>query len=207
LPELIEVVEGCRGFGLDVLVVNDGSGEDVNKICESIGVYCLDLGRNFGKGYALKEGFKWGLERDYEIFITLDGDGQHNPKHIPEFLKLSESFDIVIGSRRKSIKKMEFKRWLSNRITSSFISVMTGRRIEDSQSGYRMIKAEVLKRVNLKRNRYDAESELLVKAVWMGFKVGFVPIDVIRSEKSFIQPFRDIFLAISLALELILSKA
>jgi hypothetical protein len=46
-----------------------------------------------------------------------------------------------------------------------------------------------------------------VKAVWMGFKVGFVPIDVIRSEKSFIQPFRDVFLAISLALELILSKA
>jgi len=187
--------------------VNDGSGEEVNKVCESVGVYCLDLGRNFGKGYALKEGFKWGLERGYEIFITLDGDGQHNPKHIPEFLKLSESFDIVIGSRRKSIKRMEFKRWLSNRITSSFISVMTGRRIEDSQSGYRMIKAEVLKRVNLKRNRYDAESELLVKAVWMGFKVGFVPIDVIRSEKSFIQPFRDVFLAISLALELILSKA
>jgi len=102
---------------------------------------------------------------------------------------------------------MEFKRLLSNRITSSFISVMTGRRIEDSQSGYRMIKAEVLKRVNLKRNRYDTESELLVKAVWMGFKVGFVSIDVIRSEKSFIQPFRDVFLAISLALELILSKA
>jgi len=85
LPELIEVVEGCRSFGFDVLVVNDGSGEDVNKVCESVGVYCLDLGRNFGKGYALKEGFKWGLERGYEIFITLDGDGQHNPNIYPSF--------------------------------------------------------------------------------------------------------------------------
>jgi len=45
----------------------------------------LDLGRNFGKGYALKEGFKWGLERGYEIFITLDGDGQHNPNIYPSF--------------------------------------------------------------------------------------------------------------------------
>ncbi|EJF05813.1 glycosyl transferase, partial [Thiovulum sp. ES] len=139
-----------------------------------MGVHCLNLERNFGKGYALREGFNWGLKRNYEIFITLDGDGQHDPSFIPDFLKLSDTFDIVIGSRRKEINKMEIHRRLSNRITSSFISVMTGKRVEDSQSGYRLIKAEVLRRVKLKRKKYDAESELLVKAIWMGFKVGFV---------------------------------
>ncbi len=189
------------------MVVNDGSGKQVDEVCKIFGVYCLNLGSNFGKGYALTKGFSWGLERDYEVFITLDGDGQHDPKHIPAFLKLSDGFDIIIGSRRKNIDRMDFHRRLSNRITSSFISVMTGMRIEDSQSGYRLIKAEVLRRIKLKRKRYDMESELLVKAIWMGFKVGFVPIDVIRSEKSFIKPLRDVLLALSLALELILSKA
>ena len=147
------------------------------------------------------------MERGYRLFITLDGDGQHDPKYIPEFLKLSDKFDIIIGSRRKDINSMDIHRKLSNRITSSFISIMTGRRVEDSQSGYRLIKAEVLERVKLRRKRYDTESELLVKAIWLGFNVGFVPIEVIKSEKSFIKPIRDVLLALSLALELILSKA
>jgi Glycosyl transferase family 2. len=201
------VLDGCKRLGFDVLVVNDGSGGEVNETCEGIGVYWLDLGGNFGKGYALREGFRWGLERGYRLFITLDGDGQHDPKYIPEFLKLSDKFDIIIGSRRKDINSMDIHRKLSNRITSSFISIMTGRRVEDSQSGYRLIKAEVLERVKLRRKRYDTESELLVKAIWLGFNVGFVPIEVIKSEKSFIKPIRDVLLALSLALELILSKA
>lgn len=194
-------------MGYDILVVDDGSESDVREVCERFGVYYIKLEKNYGKGYALKEGFKWGMLRGYNLFATVDGDRQHKAENFQKFLEAIKSFDIVIGSRRGEISRMDLPRKLSNRITSSFISIMTGKRIEDSQCGYRLIKREVLEKVELKRNRYDLESELLVKGIWMGFKVGFVPISVVKSKKSYIKPLRDIFLAISLALELIFLKS
>ncbi len=203
----MEVLNDWKILGYDVLVVDDGSESDLREICEKFGVYYIKLGKNYGKGYALKEGFKWGMLRGYKLFATVDGDGQHKAEHFKKFLDAIKSFDIVIGSRRGEISRMDLPRKLSNRITSSFISIMTGKRVEDSQCGYRLIKREVLERIKLKRNKYDLESELLVKGIWMGFKVGFVPISVVKSKKSYINPIRDIFLAMSLALELILLKS
>lgn len=186
--------------------MDDGSRCDVGELCKRFGVNCIRLPTNRGKGFALKEGFKWGIRRDYTIFATVDADGQHKAEHFKDFLKKIRNNDIVIGSRRRRMKDMGFMRILSNRITTTFISIMTGCRLEDSQSGYRVIRRRVLEELELSRNRYDMESELLVKALWKGFRVDFVPISVVRSEKSFINPLRDIFLAITLAIELILER-
>ncbi len=194
-------------MGFDILVVDDGSTSNVFEVCSKKGVYYLRLPRNMGKGRALREGFKWGMNKGYEIFATVDGDGQHKARHFFKFLEKIKTCDMVVGSRRRCIRKMDFPRIMSNRITSTFISLMTGRRLEDTQSGYRLIKRRVIQALNLKRNRYDMESEILVKALWKGFKVDFVPIDVIPSSKSFINPVKDVLLAITLAIELVLQKS
>lgn len=171
------------------------------------GINVLHHGENRGKGAALKTGFAEALKGGYTHVLTADADGQHPATYVPLFLDAGHTYDLVIGSRRGEMGKMPLHRLLSNRITSTFISVMLGRRIEDSQSGFRLVRAEVLRAVKLKRDRYDMESELLVKAVWMGFSVGFVRVGVVPSGKSFIHPFRDVFRAITLASELLLSKA
>ncbi len=191
----------------DVFVVDDGSTYGEFHTLRDIGVNVLRHERNRGKGEALKTAFSEILKGDYTHVLTLDADGQHPPRLIPEFLNLSDEYDVVIGSRLRYLKEMPFHRRLSNRITSAFISVMVGKRVEDSQSGYRLIRREVLERVELRRGRYDMESELLVKAMWMGFSVGFVPVGVIPSKKSFINPVKDVLNAITLATELLLSRA
>ncbi len=191
----------------DVFLIDDGSEGDLHELSMRYGVKLVKHDRNRGKGAALRTGFKEALRLGYTHVMTADSDGQHPARFVPDFLKLAPYYDLVIGSRREQMKRMPPHRLLSNRITSTFISVMLGKRIEDSQSGFRLISSSVLRSVRLTRTRYDMESELLVKAVWMGFSVGFVPVDVVPSSRSFISPLRDILRAITLAAELIASRA
>ncbi|MFQ6002472.1 MAG: glycosyltransferase family 2 protein, partial [Candidatus Zixiibacteriota bacterium] len=149
---------------------------------------------NKGKGEALKTGFKYAQKKNYEALITLDADLQHDPSSIRDFLqKANANFDgILIGTREMSLKKMPFARWLTNNLSSAILSVLSGQRIRDSQSGYRLISAQVLKRVKLDAQKYDLESEILVKAGRAGFQIDSVPIRTIyRGSKSFINPFVD----------------
>ncbi len=209
LPEIEGVVRDyLQFFGPeDVFLIDDGSDGDLRSLAERYGVKVLRHGRNLGKGAALRTGFREALRLGYTHVMTADADGQHPARFVPDFLRLASHYDLVIGSRRGQMERMPFHRLLSNRITSTFISVMVGKRVEDSQSGFRLIRSSVLKAVPLTRTRYDMESELLVKAVWMGFSVGFVPIDVVPSNRSFISPLRDVLRAVTLAAELIVSRA
>ena len=191
----------------DVFLIDDGSDGDLSDLAEKYGIRVIRHPKNLGKGAALRTGFGEALKGGYTHVLTADADGQHPARFVPDFLRLAPYHDLVIGSRREQMKRMPLHRLLSNRITSTFISVMLGRRIEDSQSGFRLISSRVLRSVRLTRTRYDMESELLVKAVWMGFSVGFVSVDVVPSNRSFISPLRDILRAITLAAELIASRA
>jgi len=189
-------------------VVDDGSSAGgLEGLRERFGFNLLKHERNRGKGAALRTGFAEILRRGYDYVLTADADGQHPAEFYPAFLKMIPHYDMVVGSRRSEMGRMPLHRRLSNRITSTFISVMVGRRVEDSQSGFRLIGTHVLRAVRLRRSRYDMESELLVKALWMGFRVAFVPITVVPSSKSFIDPIRDVARAVSLAAELICARA
>jgi len=192
----------------DIFLVDDGSQDkSLTNFLEKTGVNIIKHSTNLGKGAALRSGFSIILKRDYTHVLMADADGQHPLEHYPRFLRLAKRYDMVIGSRLGHMGGMPIHRQLSNRITSTFISVMVGKRIEDSQSGYRLISRRILERVSLSRNHYDLESELLVKALWMGFTVGFVSVPVVPSSKSFIHPLQDVLRALSLAVELLAGKA
>lgn len=178
----------------DILVIDDGSEDRTFEIAQRAGVVVLKHQINKGKGEALKTGFKYAQKKNYEALITLDADLQHDPSSIRDFLqKANANFDgILIGTREMSLKKMPFARWLTNNLSSAILSVLSGQRIRDSQSGYRLISAQVLKRVKLDAQKYDLESEILVKAGRAGFQIDSVPIRTIyRGSKSFINPFVD----------------
>lgn len=193
ISELIEKISEFIDKS-DIVVIDDGSKDETFAIAQKAGVVVLKHERNKGKGEALKTGFKYALEKNYDALLTIDADLQHDPSSIRDFLqKAKENFDgILIGTRDILLKKMPLARWLSNSLTSVILSILSGQTIRDSQSGYRLISTQVLKKVKLKAKKYDLESEILVKAGRKGFKIDAIPIKTIYpGGKSFINPFVD----------------
>ena len=94
------VVALAKKYG-DVLVVDDGSGDRTSEIAREAGAIVIRHNTNMGKGAALKTGFEYALSREYEIVVTLDADGQHNPDEIPLLMEpiIRGEADLVIGSR------------------------------------------------------------------------------------------------------------
>ncbi|MBD3178884.1 MAG: glycosyltransferase [Candidatus Latescibacteria bacterium] len=194
-----EVIEGIRAQGCtlrNIIVVDDGSEDSTAETAASHGVTVIEHGRNRGKGAALNAGFRKASENpDLAAVITLDADGQHNPVFIPEFIRVfrETGAEIIIGSRMHDINNMPLIRKLTNKTTSAVISARVGSRITDSQSGYRLISLELLKRfAGMESSHYDAESEILIRAGRSGSSIIEIPIDTIyRDEKSSINPFID----------------
>jgi len=171
----------------DVIVIDDGSIDDTGKIAKENGAFVIKHEKNRGKGDALITGFNYALKNNYDVIITLDADGQHDPSEIPNFLKKIDRYDIIIGAR--DFKEMPFPRRISNTITTFLLSLRTHQKIGDSQSGYRLIKTDVLRGLDFKTKRFILESELLVRAKC---RIGNVRIKTIyRGEKSHINTLRD----------------
>jgi glycosyltransferase involved in cell wall biosynthesis len=169
---------------LSIIVVNDGSVDETVKLCETAGVQVLSYPQNQGKGAALKQGFLKALESDYDAVLTLDADGQHPPELIPKFIECFEqkSVDIVIGSRMDSLKNMPFSRILSNKITSWLISQRIQQHVADSQCGFRLIRRTVIENLRLNSDKFDFESEIIIKAGLAGYQICSVPIETIYND-------------------------
>ncbi|MFQ5906764.1 MAG: glycosyltransferase family 2 protein, partial [bacterium] len=133
--------------------------------------------------------------KSYDGVITLDADGQHDPALIPHFLRTAEegNYDIVIGTRKlEAGTGMPLIRLLTNLTTSLVVSLMSGQKIRDSQSGYRYLSSRVIRNIPLTTSRYQTESEVLIKAGRSGYTIGEVPISTIYSgQKSNINKFID----------------
>jgi glycosyltransferase involved in cell wall biosynthesis len=202
----------------DVIVVDDGSFDQTFENAKRTGVAVLKHESNKGKGEALKTGFEYALGKNYNSVITIDADLQHDPESISDFILKTEnhsmldsktklpphpiplpygervisSADIIIGTRKRNLKNMPFARWLTNNLSSVIVSVLSGQSIRDSQSGYRLISTQVLKKVKLESKKYDLEPEILIKASRKGFRVVEIPIRTIYTGgKSSINPFVD----------------
>ncbi len=124
-----DVVRQVLGLdlGLDVLVIDDGSTDDTSRVAREAGAEVIEHPENLGKGAALKTGFEYALERGYEAVVTLDGDGQHDPAAIPQFLEALEKTgaDIVIGTRMHAVGEMPKLRIWTNRTTSRVVSLLS----------------------------------------------------------------------------------
>ena len=171
------VIEGVKKTHLDIIVVDDGSADSTVRIAGEMGVVLLRHPVNRGKGRALRTGFAYVMDYGYEAIITLDADGQHDAAEIPRFVELyrKESPDIIIGSRAAQFNEMTWLRRFWNRLGAKAVSRLTGTVISDSQSGYRLIRAEVLQNVTLSTSTYETEMELLIKACKKGYRVVNVP--------------------------------
>ncbi|MEN8157081.1 MAG: DUF2062 domain-containing protein [Bacteroidota bacterium] len=174
---LNDVLEYCN----DVIVVNDGSTDRTREVLSAfntIGV--IDFPENRGKGKALQAAFNQALEQGFDRAITLDSDNQHRASDLPSFLKFMEegSDALVIGSRQLKQENVPGKNRFANRLSSMVYRIETGRKIKDTQSGYRLYPIRAMAGTRLFSGRYEFELEALVKASWRGIEVRETPIDV-----------------------------
>ena len=168
-----------------IMVIDDGSSDNTADVARAHGAIVLKHTRNRGKGRALRTGFEYALQDGYELIATMDGDGQHDPMDLPRFFDHFRRTrpDILVGGRFKERSRMPLHRRLNNWLVSNVGSALCGQRVPDFQSGYRLVKAEVLKSVRLETERYETESELLIKAGRLGFRIESTPIITIYGDE------------------------
>lgn len=179
---------------LSVVVIDDGSKDNTSKIAQEQGAVVLRNQNNEGKGASLIKGFHYALNHDFDALICMDGDGQHLATDISYFMRLAKYSDsaIFIGNRMYRTKSMPWIRLWTNKFMSWLISKIAKQKIPDTQCGFRLIKKEVLKKLKLLTSKYETESEVLIKASRLGFKIESVPIKTVYGEgESQINPFID----------------
>ena len=177
-----------------IIVVDDGSTDSTYDTAARAGATVLRHAENQGKGIALNTGILAALEMGSAFAITLDADGQHDPREIPLFLEkeLETDADIIVGNRMANRKNMPGDRVFANRVTSWFVSLRAGVHIPDSQNGYRLIKTTLYNTLRIRAKRYAAESEILIRAGKRGAKIEWVPVETIYgSETSSVNPVAD----------------
>tara|TARA_Y100000994_G_scaffold248285_1_gene255669 strand:- start:1328 stop:1987 length:660 start_codon:yes stop_codon:yes gene_type:complete len=148
-----------------ILIFDDGSSPALNidKFSNN-NINLIRNNTNKGKGYCIIFGFRYALENGYTHVITMDGDMQHDPMEINKFINYKDGNDFLLGYRRFS-RPMPISRIISNSITSQIISILKGKKIYDSQCGYRRYKLESIKNFTFKENGYLFESEILLTCI------------------------------------------
>ncbi|HED11164.1 MAG TPA: glycosyltransferase family 2 protein [Caldithrix abyssi] len=168
-----------------IIVVDDGSGDNTVTVARKLPVELISLPQNRGKGAALKEGYAYFLNHCRSGYlITLDADLQHPPENIGDFLQTAEKHNsaVIIGQRSFTPPAMPLMRVLSNTLTSQIISGLTGLKIPDSQCGYRMIRRDVLSRLELRENGFQLESEFFFRCRELKVRIDYCPIPTVYND-------------------------
>ncbi len=191
---IARIVAAVKEKGLDVLVIDDGSTDDSGRLAQEAGAVVVRNDGKKGKGFSLQKAFARVLEQNYDGVITMDGDGQHDVESLPLFMEkiIAQPHGIIAGTRMNNSQTMPLLRLVTNRLMSLLISVICKQAIADTQCGYRYISRDVLKRLRLTSHDFEIETEVLIKASKMGYKISSVSVKTIyRNEKSKINPFKD----------------
>lgn len=170
------VVEETKKHVSRVIVVDDCSSDDTQKLAKKAGAIVIRHSVNKGLGSSLRDGFRAALKTRADVVITLDGDGQHNPHEIPKFVKALKNNDFVLGER--DLSKYPFVKKFGNFFLNFATNFISGTNVKDTESGFRAFRASALRKFYLKSERYEIAVEIVFEAGRHGLKTANVPIDI-----------------------------
>jgi hypothetical protein len=182
LPSLIDELRAVTVYPLSILAVNDCSIDNTAEAIARCGVDALHLPVNLGIGGAMQSGFLYARENDFDIAIQVDGDGQHPPSELPKLIAwhLSQHTNVVIGSRfiSRSAFRSTWLRRIGIRYLHFLNRLLTGTRIYDSTSGFRLFDKKAIEiACELYPDEYP-EPESLVLFSRRGLSIAEVAVDM-----------------------------
>jgi glycosyltransferase involved in cell wall biosynthesis len=192
-----DVAQRARRQAELVIVVDDGSTDATASALAGLDVVLLHNERNLGKAASLRRGADEAMRRAASAIVTLDGDGQHCPEDIAALLRAWREAPerIVIGSRLHQRERIPPARYWANRVANFWIGLASGYAIADSQSGFRVYPARVLREARVRCDRarsFVFESEILIDAARLGVRALCVPVQVIYSGRARASHFRPV---------------
>ena len=178
----------------DVLIADDNSPDGTGDLADSMAaedsqIHVMHRKGKEGLGAAYIAGFRWALERDYDVIVEMDADGSHMPEQLPRLLQASaEGADLVIGSRW--VKGGEVVNWpLSRKIISrggSFYSrTLLGLPLKDITAGYRAFKRETLEAIDfdaIESRGYGFQVDMTFRVAMLGKRIVEVPVTFVERE-------------------------
>lgn len=175
------VIKETQKYTDDILVIDDGSTDNTSEIASENGAYTIKHPTNMGKGVALKSGFDYIKDLNYDIVITIDADNQHNPNEIPKLLDaINNGADFVNGSRYLNgpEENTPAYRRIGQQVLDIATNITTGLKITDSQSGFRAFTKKTCQYFKFRDTGFGIESEMLADAAEAKLKIVEVPITV-----------------------------
>ncbi|HRN96996.1 MAG TPA: glycosyltransferase family 2 protein [Candidatus Saccharibacteria bacterium] len=170
----------------EVVVINDGSKDNTGIVARKHGATVINHILNSGAGGATATGLSYAQQNDFDIAVTMDGDGQHDPNDVVRGVKeiISNNSDLLIGSRLIDSKGMSRVKVLGNKGLSLITFIIFGISSTDSQSGLRIFSREALENLKWQTSGYEFCSEMLWRAKQQGLTINEYPIKAIYTDYS-----------------------
>jgi len=186
LPRLLPEVLS-KDSNIDVLIIDDNSPDGTaafieNEIKKNNRIHLIKRESKQGLGTAYIAGFKYALQKDYQLIFEMDADFSHDPNEIPKFLEEIKTADVVLGSRYKNgvnVINWPMRRLLLSWFANFYTRLITGMPLHDATGGFKCFKREVLEAINfehVKSNGYAFQIEMNFKAWKKGFRIKEIPI-------------------------------
>ena len=172
----------------NVLVVDDNSPDGTSQIAKDLanridGIFVLDRTKKEGLGKAYIAGFKWALEKNYDLIFEMDADFSHNPDYLPDFIEAAKSADLVIGSRyvngNVNVINWPMKRLLLSYFGNVAARIIAGIKIMDCTGGFKCFRADTLRAIDLDKvasSGYSFQVEMNYYVQKKGLKIKEIPI-------------------------------
>jgi glycosyltransferase involved in cell wall biosynthesis len=175
---IADVVRAVRRHLEAVIVADDGCTDGTADAARRAGADVISLGKNRGKGHALRVLFAEARARGFSAVIAIDADGQHDADDIPAFLQAHRDFPeaVITGSRMANPDGIPRYRRNSMFVARFFVSLAANQFIDDTQCGFRLYPLAVIESVALRKERYVTETEILVKVGDSGKAIRSLPI-------------------------------
>ena len=172
---------------INVLIVDDNSPDGTGEIADKLvaaekQVNVLHRAEKQGLGQAYLAGFRWALERDFDLIFEMDADFSHGPEYIKNFLKEIQDYDLVIGSRYISgvnVINWPMSRLLLSYFANTYTRIVTGIPLRDATGGFKCFRREVLEAIDLDAvhsSGYSFQIEMSMRVWKKGYKIKEIPI-------------------------------
>lgn len=171
------VIDKASRYASQVLVVDDGSTDNTADVVRLSKAILIQHRKKKGKGSAVQTLLDETRKRSPDVLVLMDADLQHSPNEIPDLVKpIVQGYDLVIGSRQSHAGKTPYYRRIGLAILFYLSWILAGKKINDSQCGFRALSKKAVSELKLKENGFAIETEMIAEAVERNLRITEVPI-------------------------------